>query len=396
MVGTESTAPRQHHTVTRTFARTTVLPRREVAADSERYEPLRTLGAGGMGEVLLVHDHDIGRKVAVKRLLPDQRDDAAVLRFAEEVRTVGHLEHPGIVPLHDVGVDEQGHHYLVMKYVEGETLDVIIDKLRRGDPDARKRFTQEHRVQIFQSLLNALEYAHQKGVIHRDLKPSNVMVGEYGEVMLMDWGIAKKIDRDGLDPASVALADTHDPKAGPQRLIETMQGALIGTPMYMSPEQAAGKARELDERSDIYSACLLFFELLTLEHPYKDKKSVPELLIAQATEVITPERMRDLMIVSYLPPPAEWMHFAMKGLEKDREQRFQSVAEMRVRMRDTMAGKVPVRCHITLTKRVAQETLHWIDRNPNAYTLMLLAFVLLLLASLGFGVFSLIRGLGHP
>lgn len=373
---------------TRTFARTTVLPRREVA-EAERYEPVRTLGAGGMGEVLLVHDHDIGRKVAVKRLLPDQRDEAAVLRFAEEVRTVGHLEHPGIVPVHDVGVDDQGHHYLVMKYVEGDTLDVIIDKLKNGDPVATKRFTFEHRIAIFHSLLQALQYAHEKGVIHRDLKPSNVMVGAYGEVMLMDWGIAKKIERGVADPESVALADTHDPKAGPQRLIETMQGALLGTPLYMSPEQAKGKVSELDERSDIYSASLLLLELLLLEHPFADKKTVQEILIAQATQPLGAENTRERAMA--VNAPAEWIWFVSKGLEKDPRDRFQTVAEMEERLRVIQSGKIAVKCHITFTKRATQEFLHWIDRNQNLYTLLFMLMVIAAVGALGIGVYALIR-----
>jgi serine/threonine protein kinase len=179
-------------------ARTTVLPhvagdgtRVELSLESRsRYEPTKLLGAGGMGEVVLVSDHDIDRKVAVKRLLPELTDPALLARFVDEIRTVGRLEHPNIVPIHDVGVDELGRYFFVMKYVEGETLESIIEKLRAGNPEYLARYSTEVRIEIFLGLLHALQYAHAQGVVHRDIKPANVMVGRFGEVVLMDWVIA--------------------------------------------------------------------------------------------------------------------------------------------------------------------------------------------------------------
>ena len=179
--------------------RVTVLPRVEnegeavrlVRDERARYEPIRQLGMGGMGEVVLVHDQDIARPVAIKRLLPELDDAATLVRFVDEIRTVGQLEHPNIVPIHDVGVDEQGRYFFVMKYVEGETLEAIIEKLRAGDAAYHKRYTIERRMEIFLGVLHALEFAHSHGIVHRDIKPANVMVGRYGEVVLMDWGIAK-------------------------------------------------------------------------------------------------------------------------------------------------------------------------------------------------------------
>jgi serine/threonine protein kinase len=124
-------------------------------------------------------------------------------RFADEVRAVGQLEHPNIVPVHDVGIDETGQHYLVMKYVQGETLESIIEHLAAGDPSYVARFPQEHRARIFLSILQALRYAHGRGIIHRDIKPANIMVGPHGEVTVMDWGLAKTVGRDvGLASAA--------------------------------------------------------------------------------------------------------------------------------------------------------------------------------------------------
>src|SRR5262249_34878051 len=144
-----------------------------------RYEAEKLLGVGGMGEVVLVRDQDIERKVAVKRLLPELNDPSVVARFADEIRTVGRLEHPNIVPIHDVGVDELGRYFFVMKYVEGETLESIIDKLRARDPAYVAKYSVEARIELFLGVLHALEYAHAQGIIHRDVKPANVMVGRY-------------------------------------------------------------------------------------------------------------------------------------------------------------------------------------------------------------------------
>jgi serine/threonine protein kinase len=157
-----------------------------------RYEAVKALGEGAFGEVELARDHDIDRMVALKRLKPDWLDADSLARFAGEVQIVGQLEHPGIVPVHDVGLDERGY-FFVMKFVEGETLERLIERLRSGDPSALAIYSHEARAQLFLQLCQALQYAHNKGLIHRDIKPANVMIGPYGEVMLMDWGLAKRI-----------------------------------------------------------------------------------------------------------------------------------------------------------------------------------------------------------
>ncbi len=184
--------------------RSTVLPRVQWNGDRhdvvpfqrERFEEVRPLGQGGMGEVVLLKDNDIERLVALKRL-PEATDVDRLLRFVEEIRTVGQLDHPNIVPVHDVGIDHLGRYYFVMKHLQGDTLESIIEKLRQGDRAAHAHYTFPMRVQLFIGVLNALAYAHRKGFIHRDLKPANIMVGPYGEVTVMDWGLARRIDTSG-------------------------------------------------------------------------------------------------------------------------------------------------------------------------------------------------------
>jgi serine/threonine-protein kinase len=202
--------------------RTTVLPRivdgGEVAWSADgtpRYEQLKPLGEGGVGEVLLARDRDIERRVAIKRLKPDQRSTASLLRFADEVRAVGQLEHPNIVPVHDVGLDEQGQHYLVMKFVQGETIESIIEKLHAGDPATVARFSHEHRARVFLAVLQAIGYAHGRGIIHRDIKPANIRVGPHGEVTVMDWGLAKTVRRSSAAGSDAASAQRPTPQQPP-------------------------------------------------------------------------------------------------------------------------------------------------------------------------------------
>lgn len=377
-------------------SRVTTLPRVEddgealrlVPEVKARYEPLKLLGAGGMGEVVLVQDNDIARKVAVKRLLPDRSGPATLARFVDEVRTVGRLEHPSIVPIHDVGVDEEGRYYFVMKYVEGETLESIIEKLAAGDPEAHRRYTVERRAEIFMSLLQALAYAHAHGVVHRDVKPANVMVGRYGEVMLMDWGIAKPVDaaRDFAAGAEATLAE-HERGGGKRgRMYATRVGTLVGTPAYMSPEQARGENERVGARSDLYSACVLFHELLTSRHYLAGKKDVDEMIDAVAGEEIS--RLRFFSSVPGQPKtPAELLHFIERGLQKDPARRHASAAEMIDELQAILEGRMDVECHVTLQKRLLREAGRFVDR----HSLLSLAVLLCVLASLVFAGVQIVR-----
>jgi serine/threonine-protein kinase len=354
---------------TTTLVRTTVLPRVEmhgpeprlVVDNRRRFEAVRKLGEGGLGEVTGARDNDIGREVAVKRLRAEVKSPAAALRFAEEVRTIGRLEHPNIIPIHDVGVDEHGDYYFVMKYVDGETLESIIDKLAAGDSTYHARYSFERRVQIFQGVLEAVAFAHSKGIVHRDIKPANVMIGAYGEVVLMDWGIAKNT-RGEVAPSIGGPMPTHTLSTHARRgtLFETRVGELVGTPAYMSPEQARGAA--IDERSDIYALSLLFHELLCLKHPLADKRTIEEMLHAVQHE---PVPMAGLVSHPHQPlPPQELGWFVHKGLSKDPAHRYQSVDEMLDRLARRAEGTFPIQCPVTFSKRIVGGVTKFIDRHP--------------------------------
>lgn len=342
--------------------RTTVLPRVEWAGPEPRVQPLERsrfeeiglLGEGGMGEVTLARDNDIDREVAVKRL-PPNCDLNRVLRFVEEIRIVGQLEHPNIMPVHDVGVDASGRYFFVMKRLEGDTLEGVINKLAAGDATMHARFPMEKRVQLFLSVLNAMAYAHQRGFIHRDLKPANIMVGPYGEVTVMDWGLARRFTSDHPE-----LAPELPPRAGTP--LQTMAGSLLGTPFYMSPEQARRENQTLDVRSDIYSLCVVFHELLHLKH-YLDGRETIEavvegVLTAQPPlNVVSLGKGRDQV-------PAELDWFLERGLRKDKTQRWQTVSEMESELQRILRGECRVQCQRTFFKRMLSESRHSVDRHP--------------------------------
>lgn len=360
-------------------ARSAVLPRigdsGEVAWSNDekpRYEQLRPLGEGGVGEVALAHDRDIERQVAIKRLRPDQRTNASLLRFADEVRAVGQLEHPNIVPVHDVGIDEEGQHYLVMKFVQGETLESVIENLSARNPSYLARFSHEHRARVFLSVLQAIRYAHARGIIHRDIKPANIMVGPHGEVTVMDWGLAKTIGSEREpDPSSPSSQENVAP-----RLLQTQQGTLLGTPLYMSPEQAAGKIDALDQRSDIYSLTVLLYELMTLEHPLADQTTIEGVLSTITTRTYT--RTELVATALRVDAPCEYYHYMVKGLALDPAQRYASIEEMERVLELILDGRPPIDCHITLTKRVGGEFLLWVDRHKVIFTLLFLGLTGLL------------------
>ncbi len=245
-------------------------------AATGRYEILGEIARGGMGAVLLGRDPALGRELAVKVLLPDHRDrPAMVRRFVEEAQIGGQLQHPGVVPVYDVGVFADHRPFFAMKLVRGRTLAALLDE--RGDPsDDLPRF-----VGIFESVCQAVAYAHAHKVIHRDLKPSNVMVGSFGEVQVMDWGLAKVLETGGVaaEPDSAPGGSTarHARQADASR-----DGSVMGTAAYMAPEQARGEVDRLDERCDVFALGGMLCEILTGRPPFAAPSRSESLRLAAA------------------------------------------------------------------------------------------------------------------
>jgi serine/threonine protein kinase len=213
-----------------------------------RYEILERIGEGGMGIVYLARDHELGREVALKVLRtpdpsPDERE-----RILREARILASLEHPGIAPVHDVGVLPDGRVFYVMKRVRGERLDSF----------ARGARSRAELLRVFRQVCDAVAFAHAAGVIHRDLKPQNVMLGAFGEVLVLDWGVAK-LRGQPAGPISMSgvCAAAED----------TATGAVMGTPGYMAPEQLTGRSAAVDERTDVFGLGGILCFLLTGDHP---------------------------------------------------------------------------------------------------------------------------------
>jgi serine/threonine protein kinase len=332
---------------------------RLVEASRARFEAVGTLGEGGLGVVVAANDLDIGRRVAIKRIRPDRQSQAAFLRFVQEVRTVGRLDHPNIVPIHDVGKDEQGGFYFVMKYVEGETLDAVLDRLRAGDRATHAEWGFERRLQLFVQILHAVEFAHDRGVVHRDLKPANVMIGKHGEVQLLDWGVAKQLDQPEIAASSSAEASP----AVSQSVTHTRVGQLIGTPRYMSPEQARGEPA--DVQVDTWALSMVLYELLTLTHPLDGLETLDEVLAGITSRPIaTPGQM--VTHGAQGPVPAELGWIAVDGLHRDRTRRYRTVRDLLARIERRNDGDFPIQCPVTLQKRVLSRTSRFVDRHPIA------------------------------
>jgi serine/threonine protein kinase len=265
-----------------------------------------------------------------------------------------------------------------MKYVEGETLESIIEKLAGQDPSYQREYTFERRAEIFGALLHALAYAHANGVVHRDVKPANVMVGRYGEVMLMDWGVAKPVasERDLAAGAEATVGEQDGGEGGERsRLYATRIGALVGTPAYMAPEQARGENDRIDARSDLYAAAVLLYELLTTHHYLEGKTTVEAMIMAVIRDELSYRKMFELLDPAQPRPPAELMYLAADGMAKDPAKRFQSADEMLGALQRIAEGRMHVHCYVTLMKRFLREAARFVDRHAG------LALVVVLLVA---------------
>jgi eukaryotic-like serine/threonine-protein kinase len=269
--------------------------------EGARYAAGELLGAGGMGEVRLFQDEWIGRGVATKTNHGGRdAEEISKQRFLREARLQGQLEHPSIVPVYDVGVRPDGGLYFTMRRVRGRTLEEVLDAVKRGDEEAVRQFSRRKLLTAFVNVCLAVHYAHTRGVVHRDLKPANVMLGDFGEVYVLDWGIAKVLS-DAEPEIASAVGDAAATKAG----------ALLGTPAYMAPEQLRGENDRVDARTDVYALGLILFELLTLTRARKAATLV-ELALLLGSFDARPSRL-----VKDIPPEIDDLCVRATSLAQD-------------------------------------------------------------------------------
>ena len=287
-----------------------------------RYEMLGRLGQGGMGSVYRVKDGVLGRQVALKVISFSDGNGGLAERLVHEARILAQLEHPGIVPVHDVGTLPDGRVFYTMKLVQGQRLDEYVPHL----PSLNER------LRVFQRVCEPVAFAHAHGVLHRDLKPQNIMVGPFGEVLVMDWGLAK-----ALNDSCPAMAA---PDATPASISHTEHGAILGTPGYMSPEQAAGEIANLDRRSDVYSL-----------------GAILKAISGSCTDIEAPRRLGAII---------------GKCLQRDPVQRYGSAEELAQDIANYLDG-LPVSAH---PEGLAARLWRWAVKNQ-AWLLLILAYLVM-------------------
>jgi eukaryotic-like serine/threonine-protein kinase len=289
------------------------------AGGAGRFHLLRFHAQGGLGQVFVARDLELDREVALKQIRPDRAGDhTSRERFLLEATITGRLEHPGIVPVHGLGAYADGQPYYAMRFVQGETLrDAIAEyhgtKRLPGDA-GQKRLLLRSLLKRFLDVCNAVAYAHSRGVLHRDLKPSNVMLGRFGETLLMDWGLAKMIARPD-SPASSGKTALSAATAA------TAMGAIIGTPQYMSPEQAAGRIDAVGTPSDVYSLGTTLYTLLTGKLPASGTDAAEVLDRVRAGNFPAPRRLS-----REVPRPLEAI--CLKAMALRPENRYASAADL--------------------------------------------------------------------
>lgn len=310
---------------------------KDLLVKEDKYNISKLIAKGGMAVVFEAKDKNCRRKVALKVIQDAHSKNPEVIhRFIEEAQIAAQLDHPNILPIYDLNIDGQGKPYYAMKMVKGFTLEEVIQKIRAGEKDFLEEYTLNKLLQIFIKICEAVAFAASKGVVHRDLKPENIMIGKFGEVFIMDWGIAKilgeKINKES--PAESLDNIIESIKQDDQfEIATTMQGQILGTPTFMAPEQIFTENGEIDERADVFALGGILFNLLVLETPHEEM-SIKELLRNKiAGRIPTPEKRaaKTGNTLHHLPGykiPPGLSSVCQKAMAIQAEQRYQTAKEL--------------------------------------------------------------------
>lgn len=345
----------------------------------QRYVLMSELGRGGLGRVRLAFDQQLGREVAVKDLLPQSLHAAEkIRRFLDEARVTGQLEHPGIVPVYSAGLDAEGNPFYAMKRIGGRTLSQAIREFHRLDPADRSRPQRfSELLTVFVSICRTMAFSHQRGVLHRDLKPQNIIVGDFGEAIVVDWGLAKHfasatdttLRAESLAAATNgSLVDDDHPAGGDAA--HTKVGTIVGTIPYMSPEQAL--AQPLDARSDVYALGAILFDVLTGSAPFRGERR-EVLRRVQRGKVPSPRS-----VMPHVPRALEAI--CLHAMARQAEDRYQSALELADEVVRYQAGE-PV---LAYPEPWYDRSLRWIKRHRTA----------VLAAAASAAVFAVVFGAG--
>jgi tetratricopeptide (TPR) repeat protein len=316
------------------------------------------LGEGGMGKVFLVQDPDLGRPAALKLMKPG-RSERRAKRFRREAKVTARLDHPGIPPVYITGQTNSGHEYLLMRFVEGKSMaEVLADVRRSAPPDHPSRRELLH---ALVKIGEAMSYAHSKGIVHRDLKPANVMIGAFGEVLVMDWGLARDLEESELDDEHVRELNGETMPTGQAQL--TQDGAVLGTPGYLAPEQAKGE--DVDPRADVFAMGSMLVEVLTGQ-PAISGETVVQVVTKTGLGKIDLPASRDRRVAPELNA------IASRALSVKRALRYPSMEDFTRDLRAYLEGQ-PV--SVFRYGRV-QQTLRLVRRHPTLFVGMALTFVL--------------------
>jgi serine/threonine-protein kinase len=302
-----------------TFASTRASP---LPVQTIRYRILRPHAKGGLGQVFVAQDEEVQREVALKEIQGEHADNPeSRARFLQEATITGALEHPGIVPVYGLGTYADGRPFYAMRFIRGDSLNDAIRRFHKADEaerDPGQRALELHQLlKRFIDVCNAVAYAHSRGVLHRDLKPGNVMLGKYGETLVVDWGLAKPMGAPETHPVTGEL-----PVRPSTNTSDTLPGMAVGTPQFMSPEQAAGRLDQLGPASDVYSLGATLFALLTGKTPFEGRIDIGELLRRVQRGEFPPPRQ----VKRDVPPALEAI--CLKAMRVQPQDRYSSAGEL--------------------------------------------------------------------